>query len=45
MSDNLSLPVSIQRVKKETSLIRTFVFDRLVRVLPRAVCHGLDTGG
>jgi len=27
MSDNLSLPVSIQRVKKETSLIRTFVFD------------------
>ena len=28
MSDNLSVPVSIQRVKKETSLIRTFVLDR-----------------
>ena len=28
MSDNLSLPVSIMRVKKETSLIRTFVLDR-----------------
>jgi len=28
MSDTLSLPVSILRVKKETSLIHTFVFDR-----------------
>ena len=28
VNDHLSVPVSILRVKKETSLIRTFVFDR-----------------
>ena len=28
MDDSLSVPVTILRVRKETSLIRTFVFDR-----------------
>ena len=34
MSDELSQPVIIQRVKKETSLIRTFVFDHSFSFTP-----------